>query len=229
MMGCEISAYRYGFNGMEKDDNIKGEGNSVNYNYRMHDPRIGRFFAVDPLDFKFPHNSPYAFSENRVIDGVEYEGLEVVLIGKEVSGAVGASGSSGARVIFGPDGIEVYGSLSIGLESDVSISNSVILVVFPTMSSINDALGWGYDFHASAPKWGGVVEAGVVYSESGDWGVYGKYGWGLGLSPLGAVGVSATKTATRDMKSIEDKLLAKSLVGSAKKFLLTDSSFAPLI
>jgi len=42
----------------------------------MHDPRVGRFFAVDPLTAKYPWNSPYAFSENRVIDGVELEGLE---------------------------------------------------------------------------------------------------------------------------------------------------------
>jgi len=46
----------------------------------MHDPRIGRFFAVDPLAPKYPHNRPYAFSENRVIDGVELEGLEVKLV-----------------------------------------------------------------------------------------------------------------------------------------------------
>ena len=68
--------YRYGFQGQEMDDEIKGEGNSVNYKYRMHDPRIGRFFAIDPLAPKYPHNSPYAFSENRVVDGVELEGLE---------------------------------------------------------------------------------------------------------------------------------------------------------
>ncbi|MBQ4822929.1 M15 family metallopeptidase, partial [Aquimarina sp. MMG016] len=49
---------------------------SINYKYRMHDPRVGRFFAVDPLAPDYPHNSPYAFSENRVIDGVELEGLE---------------------------------------------------------------------------------------------------------------------------------------------------------
>lgn len=42
----------------------------------MHDPRIGRFFAVDPLFGDYPHNSPYAFSENRVIDMNELEGLE---------------------------------------------------------------------------------------------------------------------------------------------------------
>ena len=72
----ESSFYRYGFQGQEKDDEVKGKGNSLNYKYRMHDPRIGRFFAVDPLAAKYPWNSSYAFSENRVIDRVELEGLE---------------------------------------------------------------------------------------------------------------------------------------------------------
>ena len=71
-----------GSKGKNKQDNeIKGQGNSVNYKFRMHDARIGRFFAVDPLAYNFPWNSPYAFSENRVIDGIEFEGLEVVYFG----------------------------------------------------------------------------------------------------------------------------------------------------
>jgi RHS repeat-associated protein len=69
--------YRYGFQGQEKDDEIKGgEGKSLNYEFRMHDPRIGRFFAVDPLTKLYPWNSPYAFSENRVMDGKDLEGKE---------------------------------------------------------------------------------------------------------------------------------------------------------
>lgn len=74
------NVYSYGFQGQEKDDEVKGEGNSINYKFRMHDPRIGRFFAIDPLEMNFPHNSPYAFSENRVIDAIEMEGLELVLV-----------------------------------------------------------------------------------------------------------------------------------------------------
>src|SRR5690606_34182076 len=70
------SGYRYGFQGQEKDDEVKGKGNSVNYTYRMHDPRLGRFFAVDPLAMKYPWNSPYLFSENIVIHTRELEGLE---------------------------------------------------------------------------------------------------------------------------------------------------------
>ena len=68
--------YRYSFQGQEADNEIKGKGNSVNYKYRMHDARLGRFFAVDPLASKYPHNSVYAFSENVVINAVELEGLE---------------------------------------------------------------------------------------------------------------------------------------------------------
>lgn len=58
------------------DDEVKGEGNSVNYKYRIHDPRVGRFFARDPLFKSYPWNSDYAFGENRVIDGIELEGME---------------------------------------------------------------------------------------------------------------------------------------------------------
>lgn len=52
----------------------------------MHDPRIGRFFAVDPLAPDYPWNSPYAFSENIVINAVELEGLEKVYSYWEVKG-----------------------------------------------------------------------------------------------------------------------------------------------
>jgi RHS repeat-associated protein len=76
----ENEGYRYGFQGQEKDDEIKGEGNSVNYTFRMHDPRVGRFFARDPLSVKYPHYSPYSFSGNRVIDAIELEGLEEFIL-----------------------------------------------------------------------------------------------------------------------------------------------------
>jgi RHS repeat-associated protein len=68
--------YRYGFQGQEADDEIKGEGNSYSYKYRMHDPRIGRFFAIDPLAPKYPELTPYQFSSNSPIYMNEIEGLE---------------------------------------------------------------------------------------------------------------------------------------------------------
>ena len=99
--------YRYGFQGQEKDDEIKGQGNSVNYKYRMHDPRIGRFFAVDPLASSYPWNSPYAFSENRVTNSVELEGLEAE---DNFTAGVSVSGKFGGRSTnknFIPSGIKL--------------------------------------------------------------------------------------------------------------------------
>ncbi|WP_136464900.1 RHS repeat protein [Flagellimonas onchidii] len=68
--------YRYGFQGQEKDSELKGEGLSVNYKFRMYDTRLGKFLSLDPLSSDYPHNSPFAFAENRVIDGIELEGAE---------------------------------------------------------------------------------------------------------------------------------------------------------
>ncbi|MBK5192097.1 MAG: hypothetical protein JJE07_02605 [Flavobacteriaceae bacterium] len=62
------SDYHYGLQGQEMDNEIKGEGNSYDFGTRIYDPRVGRFFAIDPLFKEYPHNSPYAFSENSVQD-----------------------------------------------------------------------------------------------------------------------------------------------------------------
>ena len=70
------SDYRYGFQGQEMDNEIKGEGNSHNFKFRMHDPRIGRFFATDPLTHLYPHYTPYSFAGNKLIAYKELEGLE---------------------------------------------------------------------------------------------------------------------------------------------------------
>lgn len=66
--------YRYGFQNQETDMELWG--GSLSYQFRIEDPRIGRFFSSDPLTTKYPNNSPYAFSENRVISAIELEGLE---------------------------------------------------------------------------------------------------------------------------------------------------------
>jgi RHS repeat-associated protein len=72
----DSDSYRYGFQGQERDDELKGEGNSYNYRYRMQDVRLGRFFAIDPLAKIYPMLSSYQFASNSVIAKAEIEGLE---------------------------------------------------------------------------------------------------------------------------------------------------------
>jgi RHS repeat-associated protein len=70
------SAYLYGFNGQEKDNEIKGDGNQLDFKFRAYDPRLGRCFAVDPLTKKYPFYTPYQFAGNTPIEAKELEGLE---------------------------------------------------------------------------------------------------------------------------------------------------------
>jgi RHS repeat-associated protein len=61
---------------MEKDDEVKGEGNSINYEARMQDTRVGRFLSIDPLAKSFPHYSPYQFAGNTPIQAIDLDGAE---------------------------------------------------------------------------------------------------------------------------------------------------------
>jgi RHS repeat-associated protein len=63
--------------------------NYIQFKYRSHDPQIGRFIQIDPLSHNYRYNSTYAFSENRVTDGRELEGLEYVSIHHYANGTVG--------------------------------------------------------------------------------------------------------------------------------------------
>jgi RHS repeat-associated protein len=62
------AAYRYGFNGMENDDKISGEGNAYTTEYRGYDSRLGRWKSLDPLMNQFPDQSPYNFVFNNPIN-----------------------------------------------------------------------------------------------------------------------------------------------------------------
>jgi len=75
-VGDTVAGYRYGFNGVEKDNEIKGEGNSLSFKYRVEDPRLGRFLSVDPLTKTYPWYSPYQFAGNTPIQAIDVEGAE---------------------------------------------------------------------------------------------------------------------------------------------------------
>ncbi|MCH2236144.1 MAG: hypothetical protein MK078_18070 [Crocinitomicaceae bacterium] len=84
------TTYRYGFQGQEKDNEVyDSDGSSVNYSFRMYNSRVARFLSVDPIAKEFPHNAPYNFSENRVLDGIELEGLEVIHYTSNLPGLTG--------------------------------------------------------------------------------------------------------------------------------------------
>jgi RHS repeat-associated protein len=69
--------YRFGFNGKENDNDVKGEGNQQDYGMRIYDPRLGRFLSVDPLTEDYPWLTPYQFASNSPIAFVDQDGEEL--------------------------------------------------------------------------------------------------------------------------------------------------------
>jgi RHS repeat-associated protein len=98
--------YRYGFQGQEKDDEVKGEGNSYNFGARMHDPRVGRFLSLDAHSDKYVGISPYSFVANSPLIYIDPDGNDIVYFdakGNEVKRTVSDS-KFGARVDLKGDG-----------------------------------------------------------------------------------------------------------------------------
>ena len=78
-----IAENRIKFQGQELANKEFSDGSGLDwyeFKYRMHDPQTGRFLQIDPLADEYEYNSPYAFSENKVIVHREIEGLEAEYI-----------------------------------------------------------------------------------------------------------------------------------------------------
>jgi RHS repeat-associated protein len=69
-------SYRFGFNGKENDNDVKGFGDEQDYGMRIYDDRLGRFLTIDPLRKGYPELTPYEFASNTPIEAIDLNGLE---------------------------------------------------------------------------------------------------------------------------------------------------------
>ena len=73
-----LGDYRYGFNGMESDNEVKGEGNSYDFGARIYDSRVGRWLSGDPLESKYPFVSTYSYCLNNPVVLIDPNGEEPI-------------------------------------------------------------------------------------------------------------------------------------------------------
>lgn len=156
---------------------------------------------MDPLTSSYPHNSPYAFSENRVVDGVELEGLEVLSVGKVDTYSIGGSYSIERGIVFAPEGAYLYKTTAWGLESNISLSRQLSITYFPDMPSVLDFEGEG----RMDGFGGGSLVASVAYSKAES---NGYEGHNIAIGP--SLSVSPISVNTYDTKTIITKSLTKS-------------------
>ncbi len=67
-------SYRYGFNGMEKDEEFTNSSSHYDFGARIYDGRIGRWLAVDQMMSDYPMDSPFIFGGNSPIFMVDIKG-----------------------------------------------------------------------------------------------------------------------------------------------------------
>ena len=60
--------YRWGFQGQEKDDEVKGTGNHISFNDYGYDTRLAQRYSLDPKFRDYPYQSPYStFNSNPIV------------------------------------------------------------------------------------------------------------------------------------------------------------------
>ncbi len=63
----DMTSYRYGYCGKEKEDQMKGENNSYDFGSRLYDVRLARWLSVDPCSGELPFFSSYQYTSNNPI------------------------------------------------------------------------------------------------------------------------------------------------------------------
>jgi len=108
--------YRYGFNGMEKDDEVSGSSNSYDFGARLYNPRVGRWLSRDPREDNFPENSPYQSMDNSPIMKNDPNGESAIVTVDKSSKTIKVTSH---MVFYGADG-----STAIATESASDIEDA---------------------------------------------------------------------------------------------------------
>jgi RHS repeat-associated protein len=149
------TAYRYGYQGSEKDDELKGSGNSYTTQFRMLDPRIGRWFSTDPI--AHPWQSPYSSMDNSPILTNDKLGLYGEKRAQRIAERARKHGSD-AYVSHNTEGKKGW-SVTITKEYNGETYSGVF--VTGNFTSIDDQLFW-----EKGASEGGLGEADIDFYEA---------------------------------------------------------------
>ena len=109
-----VGEYRYGFNGMEKDDEVKGSGNHYTAEHWEYDPRLARRWNMDPVVKH--HESPYATFANNPIWFIDPNGADTT-----ISGTVTAQSE-----IMEEEGVPDFVPPGVKLESTANVQAKIV-------------------------------------------------------------------------------------------------------
>jgi RHS repeat-associated protein len=128
--------YRRGFNGMEADDEAKGDGNSYDFGARMYDARVGRWLNPDLKEKKYAYISPYTFTNNNPIILKDFDGNDWGIATK-----INANGSKSVTIILNAAVIDETSSHNIDMNAfkgavKTQVNDSYSITYEETVSTI---------------------------------------------------------------------------------------------
>jgi len=153
--------YRFGFNNQAQETEL---GEYYSFEYRVHDARLGRFLSVDPLAPEYPWNSTYAFAENRVIDGIDLEGMEWAQTITSYENKWEKTDFKIKIYVFNSSKVMSTSTVKIQLPSAAKEANQILTKVdVDNKKDYNTQIE--YEFVSEKPKTGLIVEIVDVLSE----------------------------------------------------------------
>jgi RHS repeat-associated protein len=177
---------RYGFNGKENDNEVKGEGNQIAFEARIYDPRLGRFLSPDPLEGDYPWQTTYAFAHNNPIKFIDFLGMGdppgTIKQEKNASDNTGFA-PNGDLILMGnhrgknPDKINTR-SINLGTEKD----NDYRVIYFEV---------------EGGDKWTWNAEKKAYLNSAGD-----EFSNGLATAIFNKVGMTTARTLTGALQNI---------------------------
>ncbi len=153
------SSYRFGFNGKEKNDEVNGYANQLDYGMRIYDPRTGKFLSVDPIAKEYPELTPYQYASNRPIESVDKDGEERVSYQFSANFAVNFSDQGPRFRVSTSAGVGItYGAVQAAATTSLNIYNGGLGTAGKSSQAQFDVSGGGYltlgggSFRASSVK-----------------------------------------------------------------------------
>lgn len=180
-----IGGYRFGFNGMEKDDKIKGDGNSLDFGDRIYDSRLGKWLSLDPQWKKNDFESNYSYTSGNPIlyidikgakkylyiyvilsDGTKIQMTKAIKISNEVKWHADA-GHDGNVYVYNTD---IRKEITYDLRGAKSMSDIKVTVTetsdYSSKETLSEYISSGFDNHHEEDK-KGEQNSGFVFTA--DW------------------------------------------------------------
>lgn len=158
-------SYKFGFNSMQKDDEVYGSNNDYDAEYRSYDPRIGRWMSRDPKWIEYQPQSPYCNNNDNPVFNYDINGdnaLGAAAVGFLVGGvseyssqfwnSVAKNGSQKDEISFKEafhsiDYCNVLISAAVGTINGIFPESSTTFAFKGLMAGTSALLTAGLDYH----------------------------------------------------------------------------------